>query len=260
MVAGVPGILTRIVESKTSALQRTRSQRDELELRARQRSNFRNFRAALEARRPAIIGEIKKGSPSKGTFAHQFDPASIAKDYAAGGAAALSVLTDAEFFQGSLNDLEMARSAAPLPVLRKDFTIDELQVVEAAAHGADAVLLIASILDESEMRKLRELAASYRMAALVEVHDESELAPALASGAEIIGVNNRNLHTFEVSLETSLRLAPKIPSNILKVSESGLHSRAALEQLEAAGYQAFLIGEHLMKAPDRAAALRGLLP
>jgi len=235
MVQGASGILSRIVESKADAVQRARPRREQLEQRAQERSDFRDFRAALEAGRPAIIAEIKKGSPSKGTFTHQFEPAAIAKDYADGGAAALSVLTDAEFFHGSLEDLKAAREAVALPVLRKDFTIDEFQVIEAAAHGADAILLIAAILSESEMRRLREQAATYHMAALVEVHDESELSPALGSGAEIIGVNNRNLHTFEVSLETSLRLAPKIPSNIVKVSESGLHSRAALERLEAAG-------------------------
>ena len=259
MVQAVPDILARIVETKRDTLAEAYRQRDKLERRAEERSDFRDFSAALRSCSPAIIAEIKKGSPSKGTFTHGFDPASIARSYASGGAAALSVLTDSQYFQGSLADLETARAAAPVPVLRKDFTIDEVQVIEAAAHGADAILLIAAILDESEMRRLRELAARYRMAALVEVHDEYELGPALASGAEIVGVNNRNLHTFDVTLETSLRLAEKIPARVVKVSESGLHSRTAIEQLQAAGFQAFLIGEHLMKAADPVGALKGLL-
>ena len=154
--------------------------------------------------------------------------------------------------------METARAAIAAPVLRKDFTIDEFHVIEAAAHGADAILLIAAILEVSEMRRFRELAASYRIAALVEVHDEAELDAAIASGAEIIGVNNRNLHTFEVALETSLRLVPKIPAGVVKVSESGIDSRAAVVKLQNAGFQAFLVGEHLMKAADPAAALRAL--
>ena len=146
--------------------------------------------------------------------------------YSSGGAAALSVLTDREFFQGSLGDLEAARAAVSLPVLRKDFTIDEFHVIEAAAHGADAILLIAALLEEKEMRACASSPLSYRMAALVEVHDAAELESALDSGAEIVGVNNRNLHTFEVTLETSLQLAGKIPAGVVKVSESGIHSRA----------------------------------
>ena len=260
MVHTIPDILARIAASKRAALSGVGTpDREELERRAAARTEYRDFHAALTARRPAIIAEIKQASPSKGTLTHRFDPAAIAKQYASGGAAALSVLTDTEFFQGSLADLATARAAAPVPVLRKDFTIDAFHVIEAAAHGADAILLIAAILEESELRRLRELAASYHMAALVEVHDESELEAALASGARIVGVNNRNLHTFEVTLETSLRLAPKIPAGIVKVAESGIHSRSAVAQLEEAGFQALLIGEHLMKAADPAAALRGLL-
>jgi indole-3-glycerol phosphate synthase len=258
MVHAVPDILARVVDSKRDAIVEVARRRDELERRAEERTEFRDFAAALRANKPAIIAEIKKASPSKGTFTHRFDPGALARDYALGGAAALSVLTDSQYFQGCLADLEAARAAAPLPVLRKDFTIDEIQVIEAAAHGADAILLIAALLDESEMRRFRELAARYRMAALVEVHEESELGPALASGAEIIGVNNRNLHTFEVSLETSFHLAEKIPDGVLRVSESGLHSRAAIEQLQKGGFQAFLIGEHLMRAADPIGALRGL--
>lgn len=258
MVRTVPDILARIVEHKRAELARDAARRRELERRAATRTDFRDFRAALTARPPAVIGEIKKASPSKGVFAETFDPAAIARTYAAGSAAALSVLTDQQFFQGSLADLETARAAAPLPVLRKDFTLDEFHVIEAAAHGADAILLIAALLDEREMRRLRELAAQYRMAALVEVHDPSELEAALASGAEIVGVNNRNLHTFDVTLETSLELVQKIPAGVVKVSESGIHSRAAVSRLSQAGFHAFLVGEHLMKSADPAAALREL--
>jgi indole-3-glycerol phosphate synthase len=258
MVHAVPDILARIAASKQKALREAGGKRAELERRAAQRTDFRDFCAALRSQRTAIIAEIKKASPSRGTLADHFDPASLARQYVAGGAAALSVLTDAEFFQGSLEDLETARAAVPAPVLRKDFTLDEFHVVEAAAHHADAILLIAALLDQSQMRRLRELAKGYRMAALVEVHDEEELESAVDSGAEILGVNNRNLHTFEVTLETSLRLAKKIPSGVLAISESGIHSSEDIGRLEQAGFRAFLVGEHLMTAGDPVAALRAL--
>jgi len=260
MAVAVPGILARIVDHKRAALARQASARAGLERQAADRRGVRDFRKALTSLCPAILAEIKKASPSKGVLAGKFDPASIAKMYAQGGAAALSVLTDEEFFQGTMADLETARDAVALPVLRKDFTIDEFHVIEAAAHGADAILLIAAILSVAEMRRFRELAGQFHMAALVEVHEEDELAAALDSGAEIVGVNNRNLHTFEVSLETSLRLAEKMPLNIVKVAESGIHSRPDVERLQTAGFHAFLVGEHLMKAADPVAALRALLP
>lgn len=267
MVSVAPGILARIVSHKRAELAEALRNRAEIERRASHRTPARDFRTALktnhltgslDARQPAIIAEIKKASPSKGILAHAFDPASIARDYAQGGAAALSVLTDREFFQGSLADLEAARAACGIPVLRKDFTIDEFHVMEAAAHGADAILLIAAVLDPAEMRRFREFAAQFGMAALVEVHDSDDLDAALESGAEIVGVNNRNLHTFEVTLETSLRLVEKIPASVIKVSESGVHSSADVHRLAAAGYDAFLVGEHLMKSADPGAALRAL--
>ena len=259
MVRAIPDILARIVDSKRGGLPALRANQDSLEARAAARTEFRDFRAGLRAGTPAIIAEIKKASPSKGVLSDRFDPAAIARAYASGGAAALSVLTDQEFFQGSLGDLESARAAVAIPILRKDFTLDEIHVVEAAAHGADAILLIAALLEEKELRKLRELAAGYRMAALVEVHDEAELDAVIGSGADIIGVNNRNLHTFEVTLETSLRLALRIPSNVVKVSESGIDSHAAVTRLEAVGFDAFLVGEHLMRSSDPASALREML-
>ena len=223
------------------------------------RAGRRDFWRALAARTPAIIAEIKKASPSKGLLAADFDPARLAREYEAGGAAALSVLTDEAFFQGSLADLAAARGVCGLPVLRKDFTLDENHVLEAAASGADAILLIAAILEAGEIRGLAATAAGYGMAALVEVHNERELATALDAGAEIIGVNNRDLTTFEVTLETSLRLAPRIPPEVLKVSESGIRSARDIERLREAGYQAFLVGEHLMKSHDPAEAVRALL-
>ena len=260
MAAVVPDILARIVEQKRASLARLKQLRPELERRAADRPPARDFQAALTAAPPAIVAEIKKASPSKGVFTEEFQPASIARMYAEGGAAALSVLTDEEFFRGGLGDLEAARAAVSVPVLRKDFTIDELHVVEAAAHGADAILLIAAILTGAEMRRFRELAGQFHMAALVEIHDADELGPALDSGAAIVGVNNRDLHTFEVHLETSLRLAERIPAPVVKVAESGIHTAADVARLCSAGFDAFLVGEHLMKSGDPAAALRALRP
>ena len=225
----------------------------ELRLAAR-----RDFRAALAARAPAIIAEAKKASPSKGLLAADFDPARIARAYERGGAAALSVLTDRSFFQGSLADLEAAREATSLPVLRKDFLIAESQVLEAAAHGADAILLIAAALSEIEIRDFREAAARYRMAALVEVHNLREMKAAIAAGSDIIGVNNRDLTTFEVSLDVSLRLAEHMPPGVIAVSESGIHTARDIARLREAGYTAFLVGERLMRSGDAAAALREL--
>ncbi|MFB3830212.1 MAG: indole-3-glycerol phosphate synthase TrpC [Bryobacteraceae bacterium] len=253
MLESFPDILARIVAGKREELAR-----GVLAPSGARPAPARDFRAALAARRPAIIAEIKKASPSKGLLAPDFDPARQATLYAQGGAAALSVLTDEPFFQGSLADLAAARAAAPLPVLRKDFTIDRRHVEQAAAAGADAILLIAAILETRELRDFRELAARHKMAALVEVHDAAELARALDSGAEIIGVNNRNLRTFEVSLETSLGLAEQMPEGVLRVSESGIHGAADVRRLMDAGYHAFLVGEHLMRSPDPAAALAAL--
>jgi indole-3-glycerol phosphate synthase len=256
----VPDILARIVARKRQELAEKRSAPRDLELSAvEQRGKRRAFSGKLRREAPSVIAEIKKASPSKGVLRPDFDPARIAVDYEQGGASALSVLTDRTFFQGSLDDLKKARGAVGLPVLRKDFTLVEEDVLEAAAHGADAILLITAILDDRELRDLREAAAQWNMDALVEVHDETELARAVASGAEIIGVNNRNLVDFQVTLETSLRLAGRMPDSVLRVSESGIHSAADIARLEQAGYHAFLVGEHLMKASQPAAALRDLV-
>jgi indole-3-glycerol phosphate synthase len=260
MIDAAPGILARIVRHKRAELAQIVGARGEWERKASANlMQRRDFTRALTTRPPAIIAEIKKASPSKGPLAAEFDPPSIARDYETGGAAALSVLTDKEFFQGSLSDLSAARQATGLPVLRKDFILEEIQVAEAAAFGADAILLIAAILPVNRLRQLREYAASFRMAALVEVHDERELEIALASGARMIGVNNRDLATFEVTLDTSLRLAGRIPPGILRVSESGINSAADVRRLREAGFDAFLVGEHLIRSANRAQALRALL-
>jgi len=256
----VPDILARIVAQKRSDLSRSAAPLELWEREAEVRlASRRDFRAALTARTPAIIAEVKKASPSKGVLSLDFDPPRIARAYEAGGAAALSVLTDGPFFQGSLGDLQAARGAVSLPALRKDFTIDPSQILEAAACGADAILLIAAILSTEQMRLFRETAARYRLSALVEVHDKAELLRAIDSGAEIIGVNNRNLSTFELSLDVSLALSEFMPKGAVLVSESGIRNAADIARLRAAGYQAFLVGEHLMKSGDPACALRELV-
>jgi indole-3-glycerol phosphate synthase/phosphoribosylanthranilate isomerase len=256
----IPDILARIVVKKREELARGLAPTDQWERAAELRlATRRDFRAALTAHTPAIIAEVKKASPSKGLLSADFDAARIAAAYQTGGAAAVSVLTDESFFQGSLRDLEKARAAVGLPVIRKDFTVAHSHILEAAAHGADAILLIAAILTEREIRDFREAAARYRMTALVEVHNRRELDMAIAAGSDVIGVNNRDLNTFEVTLETSLRLAEHLPAGAVRVSESGIHSAADIATLRAAGFTAFLVGEHLMKSGDPAAALRKLV-
>jgi indole-3-glycerol phosphate synthase len=259
LTPATPDILARIVSRKQEELRWAGFPAAELRRIAEdRRADRRDFAAALRAKRPAIISEIKKASPSRGVLMADFRPVELAKQYEHGGAAALSVLTDHDFFQGTQVDLEFARMACKLPVIRKDFTIDEYNVLEAAAMSADAILLIVAILDEAKLRAFRQLAAEFSMAALVEVHDERELETALRSGAEIVGVNNRDLRTFEVSLETSLKLGPLMPSDVIKVSESGIYHASDVRKLMAAGYDAFLVGEHLVKSGDPAQALREL--
>jgi indole-3-glycerol phosphate synthase len=256
----VPDILARIVARKREELAQNARHIDLWERQADlRRADRRDFPAALRARVPAVIAEVKKASPSKGVLCADFDPVRIAGDYKRGGASAISVLTDEYFFQGSLANLDAVRAAVDLPILRKDFTIANAHIVEAAAHGADAILLIAAILTERELRDFREAAAQYGMAALVEVHNQRELDAAIAAGSEIIGVNNRNLSTFAVTLDTSLQLAEHMPEGVLRISESGIHNAADVARLRAAGYTAFLVGEHLMKSGDPAAALQELV-
>jgi len=255
----IPDILARIVARKRWERERSTVNSADLESNARAlTASRRNFRAALVGNGPRIIGEIKKASPSKGVLSANFDPSAIGREYQIGGAAALSVLTDEQFFQGSLEDLRAARAAVRIPVLRKDFTLDEYHVLEAAASGADAILLIVAILDVARIRELREVAARYGMAALVEAHNEAEVDVAIEAGADIVGINNRDLKTFEVKLETSLRLAKRIPAGVVKVTESGIHSFSDIELLRSAGFNAFLVGESLMKSVSPADEIRAL--
>lgn len=226
----------------------------------------RGWAAALEresAKRPAVIAEIKKASPSKGLIRADFDVAEIARQYLAGGATALSVLTDEPYFQGGLRNLEIASETVPLPCLRKDFTVDEYQIVEARAHCADAILLIAAALTDAELKRFSDTAHGLALDVLVEVHTADELDRVLdalgESGADAIGVNNRDLKTFAVRLETSLDLIGRIPVSVARVAESGIGAREEIQRLRAAGFDAFLIGESLMRQADPGAALRELL-
>jgi indole-3-glycerol phosphate synthase len=207
----------------------------------------------------AVIAELKKASPSKGLIRADFRPSELARDLEQAGAAALSVLTDEQFFQGSLDDLRQASSNSSLPCLRKDFIVDEFQIVEARANRADAVLLIVAALDQKELVALAASARSYSLDVLCEAHDEQELQRALDAGCDLIGVNSRNLRTFEVDLETAFRLAEKIPATCVRVAESGIRSGTDLARLRSAGYDAFLIGEWLMKAQNPGEALAKLI-
>ncbi|MFQ5817325.1 MAG: indole-3-glycerol phosphate synthase TrpC [Terriglobia bacterium] len=219
----------------------------------------RDFAAALTRDALNVIAELKKASPSRGVLRAAYNPAALAPALEQAGAAALSVLTEEEFFQGSLEDLTLVRQLARVPVLRKDFLFEPYQVFEARAAGADAFLLIAAILSPQELRALITLGQQLGMAALVEVHSREELDRALAAGAHIVGVNNRDLKSFAVDVETSARLIEAIPDDRIAVSESGWKQHADLVRLRAAGFDAFLVGEHLMAAADPAVALRTLL-
>ncbi len=219
----------------------------------------RGFRRAL-ALTPelAVIAEIKRRSPSKGALAESLDPAALAAAYAHGGASCLSVLTDEEFFGGSIADLRAARDATALPVLRKDFTVDPRDIADARLIGADAVLLIVAVLDELELVEFIDLATELHLDDLVEVHDEPELEQALEAGATLIGVNQRDLYTFEVDTDRAERMAKAVPAGMVKVAESGIRDAAVVERLAVAGYDAVLVGEALVTSPDPAAALAAL--
>jgi indole-3-glycerol phosphate synthase len=222
------------------------------------RGFVRALRSRIDAGGTAVIAEIKKASPSRGVLRPVFDPASIAARYEAGGAACISVLTDRDYFQGAPEHLTAAREACALPALRKDFVVDEYQVYEARALGADCILLIVAALDDARLSALEACAAALGMAALAEVHDAAELERALRLATPLIGVNNRHLRTFEVALETTLGLLPRIPRDRIVVTESGILAPADVARMRAAGVHAFLVGEAFMRAADPGAALRAL--
>lgn len=213
------------------------------------------MRAKIAAGQAAVIAEIKKASPSKGVLRTDFEPADIAQSYAEHGAACLSVLTDRQFFQGQPDYLKQARASCELPVLRKDFMVDPYQIYESRAMGADCILLIAACLDDAQMRDLEAIALGLDMAVLVEVHDGAELERALKLKTPLVGINNRNLRTFEVSLDTTLGLIKDVPTDRLLVTESGILGQADVQRMRAAGVHAFLVGEAFMRAPDPGVAL-----
>jgi indole-3-glycerol phosphate synthase len=254
-------ILEKILRSKAGEVASAKSSTSLAELRARPlyAEGRRGFLDRVSLGGRAIIAEIKKASPSKGLIRGAFNPVVHAHQYANAGARCISVLTDGPFFQGSLADLEAVRGACAVPLLRKDFMIDPYQIVEARASGADCILLIVAALDDLLIRELASAAGEEGLDVLVEVHDEAELERALACGAKFIGVNNRNLHTFETTLETTRRLATLVPEDVTLVSESGLSAPADLDGLEAIGVHAFLIGESFMREDDPGAALHTML-
>ncbi len=256
-------VLADIVAATRRRVGECRSKADLRELEKRAAAHVpRGFRRALESAGRAgiaIIAELKKASPSRGLIRSDFDPATLARELEQAGAAALSVLTDEEFFQGSLGNLRTGSASTRLPCLRKDFIVDEFQLLEARANCADAVLLIVAALEETELKALAAKAVEYELDVLCEVHDAEELSRAVDAGCGIIGVNNRDLKTFKVELATALRLAEQIPSDVLAVAESGIESGADIARLRAAGYGAFLIGETLMRAARPGEALRGLI-
>ncbi len=257
-------ILQRILARKAEEIDERAARRplERLERDARAADAPRGFHAALvravSAGRAGVIAEVKKASPSKGVLRADFRPADIAASYARGGACCLSVLTDMDFFQGADAYLQQARAACALPVLRKDFCIDPYQVIEARALGADAVLLIVAALDDARLRELSQLARRLGMDVLVEVHDGDELERALGLDAPLVGINNRSLRTFEVSLDTTLALRSRVPRDRLLVTESGILGRADVERMRAHDVHAFLVGEAFMRAADPGAALAAM--
>jgi indole-3-glycerol phosphate synthase len=255
-------ILDDIVRHKRADLQHAKATTPlaGLEQRPLFRAQRRDLRSALRAAvRPAVIAEIKKASPSKGVIRVDFDPVRIARSYAANGAVAISVLTEQRYFQGDLEHLAAIREAVAVPLLRKDFLFDPYQLYEARAFGADAVLLIIGVLDDALLRDLLQLAGALQLSALVEVHDRLELERALGGGAHLLGINNRDLHTFHTDLATTAELMRCVPTDVLVVAESGIETAADIGRLERAGVRAFLIGEALMRAADPGAMLAELL-
>lgn len=257
-------ILRKILARKTEevAARRARVSLGRLESRIAEQGPARGFARAMASKvaggDPAVIAEVKKASPSKGVIRENFHPAQIATSYQAGGAACLSVLTDIDFFQGSDEYLQQARAACDLPVIRKDFTVDPYQVVEARAIGADAILLIVAALADDQMRELADTAKEHGLDVLVEVHDRAELERALELETPLVGINNRDLHTFDMRLETTLDLLPHIPGERLVVTESGIHTPADVARMREHNVHAFLVGEAFMRAEEPGEKLREL--
>jgi indole-3-glycerol phosphate synthase len=257
-------ILDKIVAVKhqevAAAKKRTslEAMRADAESRVLTRDFVGALRSKIAAGKPAVIAEVKKASPSKGVIRADFIPADIAQSYAEHGAACLSVLTDQQFFQGQIDDLKQARASCQLPVLRKDFMVDAYQIYESRAKGADAILLIAACLSDAQMAEFEAIARSLDMAVLVEVHDQPELERALQLKTPLLGINNRNLKTFEVSLDTTLTLRAQVPQDRILVTESGIHTRDDVLRMGAAGVNAFLVGEAFMRAPEPGEALEAL--
>jgi len=254
-------ILEEIVAAKRQELVRSQAELPlpELEKRILQQAPALDFGKALRGEGVSVIAEVKKASPSKGLLCPNFDPVALAQTYAASGASAVSVLTEADYFQGSLKDLASIKQKVQIPLLRKDFLFDVYQIYESRAFGADAVLLITTILTDKELQKFLSLAHELGMQCLVEVHDRPELERALQSGAKIIGINNRNLHTFSVDITTTERLIPLVPRDRIVVSESGIRGREDVQRLREWGVDAILVGEALVTAEDVAAKLRELI-
>lgn len=259
----MPSSLDQIVAATRRKIARARSEADLHQLEHEAEKHVpRGFRRALELRSKratAVIAELKKVSPSRGLIRSNFDAASLARELERAGAAALSVLTDDEFFQGSLQNLRLASESTKLPCLRKDFIVDEIQILQARANKADAILLIVAALSQSELKTLTQRCGEFGLDVLCEVHDLHEINRAADAGCNLIGVNARDLRTFKVDLETAFRLADSIPKNVVRVAESGIQSGAEITQLRAVGYKAFLIGESLMSAESPGEALRVLI-
>jgi indole-3-glycerol phosphate synthase len=261
---GVPDILQRILARKREEIADRTARvsadalREQCAAAVPTRGFVRALRSRVDAGGPAVIAEIKKASPSKGVLREDFDPAAIARSYARHGASCLSVLTDVDFFQGADEYLQAARSACDLPALRKDFMLDPYQVYEARVLGADCILLIVAALDDGQMRELNSLARELGMDVLVEVHDGAELERALGLEPDMIGINNRDLRTFDTRLETTLDLLPRIPEGCLVVTESGIHTKEDVQHMREHGVQTFLVGEAFMRAADPGARLAEL--
>jgi indole-3-glycerol phosphate synthase len=259
----MPAFLDQIVASTRTRVAKAKPRADLRDLKRQAEKHVpRGFRHALQSKSRdgiAVIAELKKASPSKGLIREKFQASELARELESAGAAALSVLTDEEFFQGSLGNLREASAAVKIPCLRKDFIVDEFQLLEARANSADAVLLIVAALSQTELNTLLRAARDHELDVLCEVHDAEELQRALDVGCDLIGVNSRDLRTFKVDLETAFALAEKFPRGVVRVAESGIHSPTDIARLRAAGYDAFLIGESLMRAERPGQVLRELL-